>query len=427
MIFQNNLLQNNTTGGGPLYFFSKPEYYQAFTFSNNAYYCTGDFTNTHPTFAAWTTASNEQNSFVEQAAFISSSDLHLLDAGGLNAALPVSFITKDADGKFRSATNPTIGAYEYETVVIVTPEIEGGYPKTGTITYNSIEFKTKWNQSGKLYGIIKKASEQAPTKSELLATAAVNLNSGVEFTSTFTSLNEETEYKAYFMFVSVFDMESEIVASDIAKTLKQIYPLLVTLPEIWATVAAGTEVKLYPIVSGSVYPYSYEWKNKMNEVISTDSILTVSPAIAQQYKLTVTGSDNQSKTLYTDLLIRGESAIATFEDNYLLPESFWQGRDKGETTKFYSGSYSFTNTDFGSYWGGFSYSNVTAIEFDPNQSQTHQFRSVVGHGATGSATYAVMYDMDGYYPTTIEIIHSEAAVTIPGVYLTNAEIGRAHV
>ena len=217
MVFQNNLLQNNTASGS-VYFFGNVAQYQAFTFSNNAYYCNGDFTNTQTTFADWTTASNEQNSFVEQAEFTSPSDLHLIEPGGLNAALPVDFITEDADGNPRSLTTPTIGAYEYESVVEVKPEIEDGYPQTGTITYNSIEFKTKWNQSGNLYGIIKKASEEAPTKSELLATTAISLNNGVEYTSKFISLDEETEYKAYFILVSDLDVESDIVVSDIAQT-----------------------------------------------------------------------------------------------------------------------------------------------------------------------------------------------------------------
>jgi hypothetical protein len=158
----------------------------------------------------------------------------------------------------------------------------------------------------------------------------------------------------------------------------------------------------------------------MNIVISTDSVLTVSPTVAQQYQLTVTGSDNQSKTLYTDLLIRGEIAIATFEDNYLPPESYWQGREgsNGEETKFYSGSFSFVNSSTPNYWGGFAYSNITATDFNPSQYVTHQFRSVVGHGVDGSDTYSVVYAMG--VNTKIEVIHSEAATTIPGVYLTNA-------
>jgi hypothetical protein len=421
MIFQNNLLQNNTTDG-KVYFFSKDEHYQAFTFKNNVYCGNSDFTNTHTDFSTWETASNEQNSFVEQAVFISLSDLHLREPGGLNAGLPVAFIIRDADGNRRSSTTPTIGAYEYEPVVEVVPEIEEGYPKTGSISYNSIEFKTKWNQSGNLYGIIKKASEEAPTKSELLATTATNLNSGMEYTSKFTSLDEETGYKACFIFVSAPGIESDIVESDVVTTAKQIFPLSVTLPETWTTVSAGTEVRLYPVVSGAVYPYSYEWRNRMNEVISTDSILTVSPTVVQQYKLTVTGSDSQRKALYTDVLVRGESVIATFEDNYLAPESYWQGRegdDEGES-KFFSGSCSFSNTYYPSMytWGGFGYSNVTATAFNPNEFLTHHFRSVAGSVAEGSDTYSVIYAMGAR--TKIEVIHSEEGATIPGVYLTNA-------
>ena len=421
MPFKNNLLQNNSTNGNVCFIGTLTR----FVFSNNAYYYKGsNFTNSHADFAAWVTASGDVNSFIEQAAFTSPTDLHLTEQGGLNAAIPVLYITTDADGKPRSATTPTIGAYEYEAVVIVKPELEEGYPKTGNITYNSIEFKTKWSQSGNLYGMIKEISEDAPTKSELLATTAVNINSETEYISTFTSLTEDTEYRAYFIFVSAFDVESDIVTTNIARTLKQILSLSVTLPEVWSTVSAGTEVNIEATVSGSVEPYVYEWRNKMNEVISTSSVLTVSPTVAQQYRLKVTGSDNQNKVCYTDVLVRGESVTATFEDNYLEPESYWQGRTGNDSDEsiFYSGSYSFTNTYIPSWmtWGGFGYSNITATEFNPSQWNTHQFRSVVGHGADESNTFAVMCDMDGYYPVKIEVIHSQQPVTVSGVYLTNS-------
>ena len=141
MTFQNNLVQNNTTGGGSIYFFNKTEQYQAFTFKNNAYRCTGDFTNTLTDFAAWTTASNEQNSFVEQAVFITSSDLHLMEPGGLNAGLPVGFIATDADGITRSLTAPTIGTFEYEVIEEAKPEMEDVYPNpfVGYITVNTTD------------------------------------------------------------------------------------------------------------------------------------------------------------------------------------------------------------------------------------------------------------------------------------------------
>lgn len=49
---------------------------------------------------------------------------------------------------------------------------------------------------------------------------------------------------------------------------------------------------------------------------------------------------------------------------------------------------------------------------------THQFRSVVGHGAEQSDTYAVVYTMGA--ETKISVTNTENGMTIPGVYLTNS-------
>lgn len=420
VLLQNNLIQSNTTS--PLFYINKLSQLSDVSFKNNTYYAksaklaniAGD------NLAAWTTTTKDATSFEAQADFISPSDLHLKTLGNLNAGLAVDFITTDTEGKSRNQSAPTVGAYEYEVIAEVKPEIEATYPKTGTATYNSIEFRTKWNQSGSQYRLVKKATEETPTKADLLATTAISLNKGEENLSRFTSLNEETEYKAYFLFVSALNVQSDIVATSVVKTPKRIYPLAVTLPTTSATIAAGAEVSLSARVSGAVYPYNYEWKNQMDEVVSKDSILTISPTVVQKYSLTITSSDKQSKVLYTDVLVRGESKIATFEDNYLAPESYWQGLDEDGESKFYSGSYSFTNTHYPSmlFWGGFGYSNVTATDFEPNQFETHQFRSVVGQGAEKSKTFSMVYTFGA--ETKVSVINSETGQVIPGVYLTNA-------
>ncbi|MFV0467391.1 MAG: DUF4465 domain-containing protein [Dysgonomonas sp.] len=422
ILFQNNLVQNNTSS--PIYYFNKQAHLNAFTFKNNAYYKAGSkFSNSWgDVFSAWATTSGETSSFEEQAQFVSNSDLRLKAQGGLNVAIPIGFIAADANEKIRSLTTPTLGAFEYEEINENKPEISDGYPKIGTITYNSIVYKTKWNQSGTLYSIIRKATETAPTEVELLAATGVSVNKDVEYSSTFTSLDEEMEYKAYFMFVSPLNVKSDIVASGVAKTLKQIFPLSVTLPEKWATITSGTEVRLYPTVSGGIYPYTYQWKNQMNEVISVDSVLIVSPTVVQQYKLIVTSYDAQTTTSYTDVPVIGQSNVATFEDNYLAPESYWQGRSDSDDLEsvFYSGSYSFTNTYYPewSYWGGFGYANLSTTSFDPDQYLTQQFRSVVGHGAENSDTYSIVYAMGT--ETKISVVNNAAGAIIPGVYLTNA-------
>lgn len=268
--------------------------------------------------------------------------------------------------------------------------------------------------------MIKKATEEASSESDLLALTGVSVNSGQEYVSKFTALEEETDYKAYFIFVSALNVNSDIATTNSVTTLKQIFPLAVTLPEE-QTVTSGSNVEIVPTVSGSVYPYAYEWKNQMNDVISTDSVLNVSPTVAQQYKLTVTTADNQTGEFFYNVLVTGASVIATFEDNYLAPESYWQGRDtESMTSVFYSGSYSFTNTysEEYSFWGGFGYANLTTTDFDPAEMLTQQFRSAVGHGAANSNTYSIVYAMGA--ETKISVVNNPAGAVIPGVYLTNA-------
>jgi hypothetical protein len=122
--------------------------------------------------------------------------------------------------------------------------------------------------------------------------------------------------------------------------------------------------------------------------------------------------------------VNGSQIVADFEDLYLAPETYWQGPDGNTETnmesKFYSGSYAFSNTYYPdwNYWGGYGYSNVTATNFDPAQFSTQQFRSFVGHGAGNTANYAVVYTMGAR--TDINMTHTTEADIIPGVYLTNA-------
>lgn len=417
---QNNLFQNNTNS--PVFYINRAAQLKGLSFNNNVYYTKGTklSNSVGDDIAAWKTATGDVNSFIEQAEFLSSSDLHLKSQGGLNVATPIDFISLDIDGKERSLTHPTIGAYEYEAIVEVKPEIVESYPKTGTVKYNSIEFKTKWDQSGKLYSVIKKSTDEIPSETELLAATPISLNNGEEYTTRFSSLKEVTEYKAYFMFESALGVKSEIVTTDIVVTLKQIFPLSVNLNETWTSPSSGENVTLFPLVAGAVYPYSYEWKNQMNQVISTDSILVVSPAAVTQYTLTVKSFDNQTQTQQTSVIVRGEHLVATFEDNYLAPESYWQGLDGDGESVFYSGSYSFTNTHYPSFefWGGFAYSNVTSTVFEPSEFLTHQFRSGVGSGVDNSETYAVLYTFGA--ETKVSVMNKEEGMVIPGVYLTNA-------
>ncbi|MDL2228024.1 DUF4465 domain-containing protein [Bacteroidales bacterium OttesenSCG-928-K03] len=114
-------------------------------------------------------------------------------------------------------------------------------------------------------------------------------------------------------------------------------------------------------------------------------------------------------------------ATASFDDLILVPESAWYGSETGEQDNvFFSGSFSFTNTYMASWsaWGGFSYSNMTGTNFDPNNWFEHQFRSVVGSGANNSDNFAVVYPYG--FQTEINVMHNEEGDIVSGVYVTNA-------
>ena len=82
---------------------------------------------------------------------------------------------------------------------------------------------------------------------------------------------------------------------------------------------------------------------------------------------------------------------ADFEDLGLAAESYWNGSDGSGW--FTSGDYTFYNnfTDWGEYgtsWDGFAYSTMTSTTY---ASLDDQYNCVVGHGANGSQTFAVVY------------------------------------
>ena len=109
--------------------------------------------------------------------------------------------------------------------------------------------------------------------------------------------------------------------------------------------------------------------------------------------------------------------VATFEDLPLEQDSFWNGSDG--TGGFTSGSFRFESgcDDYGSYLYayGFYYSNMTETSFADYA--TDQYNSCVGHGAEGSATYAV-FNLNAWNPKGIEVLDGEGVVS--GCYVTNA-------
>ncbi|MDD2961833.1 MAG: DUF4465 domain-containing protein [Muribaculaceae bacterium] len=420
---KNNLIQSTTPSA--LINIQNAALLGGFTFESNGYYTTATkFSNNGgDTFDDWKVKMSDAASIQEKADFISSFDLHLKSLGGLGIGVPVDYILVDADGVKRNAEHPTLGAYEYEVLVIERPEIAESYPVTGNVTWNAIDVKTKWSQSGKLHSIIKKATEEAPTVEALLATTDIKeISKNEEVINKFESLEETTAYKAYFLLEGALGENSAVIATSEITTLKYYAPLAIAIDNN-APVKTNTEVTLTPVISGGEAPYTCEWINRMNEIVSSSESYTFTTELSEEFTLNVTSNDGQKAVAYIKVPVTGKKTMATFEDNYLAPESYWNGGKSTDPDEysftFFSGSYEFTNTYMPAYqfFGGFAYSNITATEFDAAQMMTHQFRSTVGHGASNSATFALAYTMGA--ETKITVLGSEEGETVSGAYFTN--------
>ncbi len=426
MKMQNNLLQNFTTNGKLAYINSADDA-KALIMTNNAVYAASGtlFENHAATIDELNALDNKQGNFAEQAEFMSDIDNHLLSAGNLNAGMPVDFITTDADGKQRNAETPTIGAYEFAEVVVEKPEIAEGYPTVNDITETTATIKSKWSVGGKLYYMVETVTDEpsgapvlkAVTADNLMETEGVDITADNEVNTALTDLTPNTTYKAYLMVVSPLGEQSDVVETEAFTTLRHIEPLTATLNKVAATINAGEIATITPVVAGGDEPYTYEWRDQMNEVVGNEATLEVAPEYSRGYRLTVTSADGQTASAKTGVRVLGEAVTASMDDNYLDEESHWA---YDATTAmsvedgFYSGSYYFNNGAWPSYnyWYGYSLSNETATSYT---ALTDQWHSAVGEGHNGSSNFCISFP-EGQF---IEITNSADGDVLKGAYVSN--------
>ena len=116
--------------------------------------------------------------------------------------------------------------------------------------------------------------------------------------------------------------------------------------------------------------------------------------------MTATDAWGNTATDAAVVYVTGNQFAATMDDNFLAPESFYNGLGKddpsytspGTSSQFVSGSFAFdTERHTSTWWGGFALSNQTSTVFE---SYADQFKSAVGSGHN-SANYAVVYSYTG--------------------------------
>jgi len=418
---QNNLLQN-TTSSPAMFIISG--YNDKPSMINNALW--GETVMEGTTIDALNEMADNSGNITEQADFMSDVDLHLKSAGNLCMGLPVDYITTDADGLSRNAETPTVGAYEFAEVVEQKPEIAEGYPTVNDVTETTATIKSKWTVGGKLYYKVEEVTEPtagAPalkvvTADDLLASESVNINADTEVSTTFSELTPATTYKAYLMVVSALGVPSDVVETEQFTTLRHIEPLTATLDKVAATISAGETATITAVVAGGDEPYTYEWRDQMNQVVGNVATLSVAPEYSYGYRLTVTSADGQTVNAKTGVRVLGEAVAASMDDNYLDEDSHWAYDPSTAsmiTDGFYSGSYYFNNGAMPSYnyWYGYSLSNETSTAY---ASLADQWHSAVGEGHNGSSNYCVAFP-EGQF---VEITNSVDGDNLQGVYVSNS-------
>lgn len=421
---KNNLLQNVTSS--PVMFVYGSEYIKRLKFSHNAF-LGGDGKITASTdIDAFNTLIADQTNFIDTANFVSDTDLQLRSAGRLCAGKPIAGFDTDIKGTTRDSENPTIGAYEYKEIVAVTPTIAEGYPVVANVDETTATIKTKWNVSGKLYAMVEKATtpaETAPARKaarlpkkvmsadDLLAATPVSISADEEVSTAFTNLEPGTKYKAYFLLESAIDgAKSEIAETEEFSTLRHFDPLTIAFDDQTTFISEGESATITPTVAGGEEPYTYEWRDQMNQVVATTASATVSPDYTYGYRLTVKSNDGQTATAKAWVYVTGAQVPATFDDYYLAANSHFAGDNDDDT--FTSGSFAFPVSDMGGWWYGYGLSNSTSTEFN---SLNDQFNSSVGTGVDGSSNYCVAY------PSGTEVVLTSTldGDTISGAYITN--------
>lgn len=411
----NNVLQNEA--GGYVYSFKQAKYVKTAKYAHNVLFTTGTVLANDKsdikTLAEWKAKSDEADSYNEKVTFLSADVLAPAAKGHLLTAQPLAYVATDIEGTARNASTPTIGAYEYNDAAAV-PTLMSGYPQVNDITDTDASLYLKADKAGKAHILVKKASETAPTKAEVLAaTKTVGLHKGAVVSTSLTSLTKNEEYIAYIVLQDLRGNAGEVVATSKFKASKEQIAEAKD-PKVKAedqTVALGSSVTLRATATEGTPPYNVKWFNGKREEVSA----TVTPTECDDYMVIVTDKNGKTASDTCRITVTGDAVTATFENLYLDNDAHWL--KAGNAVSFVSGTYRFAHNYYPDIatWCNFTYSNATAGTYDGAHMLRDQFNSATTSGVDGSANYLVAYPQGG----SIDVLNKADGDSIRGFYITN--------
>ncbi len=422
----NNILQNE--GKGYVYNTNKTDNFQKVAFSNNVVYTNGDFfafgssSDKYATFDDWKTASGESDSYNKQAVFLHEEILEPsndLDGDLLKASV-LAYVTKDINETVR-ATQPTIGAYEYNALNEA-PKMHDGFMLVKNITDSTACVVLKADMNCKAFVLVKKKGEAAPMAEDIMTSGkVVLLHKNKEGEVCVDGLVTDSTYVAYAVLKSLREVVS--LVNESKPFIASGTPIVeVPTPKVVAedgTTTLGNAVMLTATVTDGTAPFKLKWYNGKNTEISTTVLeaagvinVEYTPSECDDYVVVVSDANGKATADTCRIIVTGDAVTATFENLYLQQDSYWNGFS-GKSS-FVSGSYKFDNGNIPEYkfWYDFGYSNQTSTSFS---GLADQFHSAVGCGFSGSENYVVAYPQGGY----ITVLNKEEGDSIRGFYISN--------
>ncbi|WP_232220142.1 DUF4465 domain-containing protein [Prevotella falsenii] len=411
VVVTQNIIQNEA--GGYVYFLTGKNSPDAIKFLKNNLYTTGESfaikTGTkYATFDDWKAVSKEADSYNEKVEFLDAEVLEPKEVGHLVNTVLLDYATKDINNKQRNADHPTMGAYEFSQEVVIPKSVEG-YPEVVNITDNSADIKIKADENGKVYILVKKEADAAPSVEEVEKDGtAISISKDTEVVQTIKDLTKDETYVAYIVYEGTRGGKSKVEAT---KPFKVAKPTPIPEPVVTAeniTVEAGQPANLKATVTGGTEPYTITWYNGKRQKVEPNVV----PTECDQYTVEVVDKNGKTAKAVCDVIVKGEAVTATLENLYLDKESHWNGSEGGGY--FLSGSYKFhngANAQYNFYYDCM-YSNETATTY---KDLSDQWRNIVGKGYDNSEIYGVAYPQKG----TIDVMNKENGDSIRGFYITN--------